>query len=99
MARKPRKCRICKKRPVWTGGDVKSPGRVCKKCYHKHVWPQRRRASEAPDNEQTYSLLPVDPPPYPLCYDPFYYYVHVPHRCDDEWLGDEGDVPGQRAEG
>jgi hypothetical protein len=41
---KPRKCRICKKRPVWRGGDVKNPGPVCKKCYHKHVWPDRRAA-------------------------------------------------------
>jgi hypothetical protein len=37
MSRKPRKCRICKKRPVWTGGDVKNPGPVCKQCYHKAV--------------------------------------------------------------
>ena len=40
MGRKPRKCRICKKRPVWRGGDVKNPGPVCKKCYHKNVWPE-----------------------------------------------------------
>ena len=39
--RKQRLCRICKKRPVWIGGDVKNPGRVCKKCYHAHVWPER----------------------------------------------------------
>ena len=39
--RKERLCRICKKRPVWIGGDVKNPGRVCKKCYHAHVWPER----------------------------------------------------------
>jgi hypothetical protein len=39
--RKPRKCRICKKRPVWIGGDVKNPGPVCKRCYHKNVWPER----------------------------------------------------------
>jgi hypothetical protein len=36
--RKPRKCRICKKSPVWRGGDVKNPGPYCKRCYHKHVW-------------------------------------------------------------
>jgi hypothetical protein len=36
--RKVRKCRICKKRPVWRGGDVKNPGPYCKRCYHKHVW-------------------------------------------------------------
>ena len=32
--RKERLCRICKKRPVWVGGDVRNPGSVCKKCYH-----------------------------------------------------------------
>jgi hypothetical protein len=36
--RKVHKCRICKKRPVWRGGDVKNPGPFCKHCYHKHVW-------------------------------------------------------------
>jgi len=41
--RKERLCRICKKRPVWIGGDVKNPGPVCKKCYHAHVWPERQR--------------------------------------------------------
>ena len=41
--RKPRLCRICKKRPVWIGGDVKDPGPVCKRCYHAHVWPERQR--------------------------------------------------------
>jgi hypothetical protein len=41
-------CRICKKRPVWRGGDVKDPGPHCKRCYHKHVWPQRPGARRAP---------------------------------------------------
>jgi hypothetical protein len=56
--RKPRKCRICKKRPVWIGGDVKNPGRVCKRCYHKHVWPDRttRRRNETPGARRT----PID---------------------------------------
>ena len=45
--KKPRKCRICKKRPVWRGGDVKDPGPVCKQCYHKRVWPGRRAANHA----------------------------------------------------
>jgi hypothetical protein len=40
--KKQRRCRICKKRPVWTRGDVKDPGPVCKCCYHKHVWPDRK---------------------------------------------------------
>jgi len=51
MSRKPRKCRICKKRPVWKGGDVKNPGPVCKKCYHKKVWPQRRANRRLPVDE------------------------------------------------
>jgi hypothetical protein len=47
--RKPRKCRICKKSPVWVGGDVKDPGPFCKRCYHKHRSPGRnRRRDEAP---------------------------------------------------
>ncbi len=43
MGRKLRKCRICKKSPVWRGGDVKDPGPFCKKCYHKHISPGRQR--------------------------------------------------------
>jgi hypothetical protein len=39
--REHRRCRICKKRPVWRGGDVKNPGPYCKKCYHKRIWPDR----------------------------------------------------------
>jgi hypothetical protein len=50
--RKPRKCRICKKSPVWRGGDVKNPGPFCKRCYHKHVWAggkgSGRRAADEP---------------------------------------------------
>jgi hypothetical protein len=43
MARKrrQRRCRICKKSPIWIGGDVKNPGPVCKQCYHLHAWPDR----------------------------------------------------------
>ena len=39
--RKQRLCHICKKRPIWIGGDVKNPGPVCKRCYHEQVWPER----------------------------------------------------------
>ena len=40
MAKKKQKlCRICKKRPVWRGGDVKDPGPFCKRCYHKQSRP------------------------------------------------------------
>lgn len=45
--KKQRRCQICKKNPVWTGGDVKNPGPVCKRCYHKHVWPERKAAAQA----------------------------------------------------
>jgi hypothetical protein len=53
MARnkKVRLCRICKKRPVWVGGDVNNPGPVCKQCYHKHVWPERKGAAQEQDDE------------------------------------------------
>lgn len=39
--RRQRKCRACKKRPVWRGGDVKNPGPFCKRCYHKRELPAR----------------------------------------------------------
>jgi hypothetical protein len=42
--RKQQRCRICKKNPVWQGGDVKEPGPYCKRCYHKHVWADRPSA-------------------------------------------------------
>lgn len=53
MARKrQRKCRACKKRPVWRGGDVKNPGPFCKRCYHKREWPARRSRGQQPiDND------------------------------------------------
>ncbi len=44
MGRKIRRCRICKKSPVWRGGDVKDPGPFCKRCYHKHISPARQRS-------------------------------------------------------
>jgi hypothetical protein len=44
--RKLRKCRICKKSPVWRGGDVKNPGPYCKRCYHKHVWSSGQGADD-----------------------------------------------------
>jgi hypothetical protein len=47
MKPKQRLCRICKQRPIWTHGDVKDPGPVCKRCYHKHVWPERKAAARA----------------------------------------------------
>jgi hypothetical protein len=55
--RKQRRCRICKKRPVWIGGDVKNPGNVCKRCYHAHVWPERKGAAPpvpSPDDHEEF---------------------------------------------
>ena len=65
--RKPRKCRICKKNPVWRGGDVKNPGPFCKKCYHKNVWSHSRRARDEQSVADDYvdflsGILPE--PPY-----------------------------------
>jgi hypothetical protein len=54
MKKKQRRCRICKKSPIWTRGDVKNPGPVCKRCYHKHVWPERKAAEQA-------AAPPIDP--------------------------------------
>jgi len=55
MGRKLRKCRICKKSPVWRGGDVKEPGPFCKKCYHKHISPGRQR-----NRKERSQLEPLD---------------------------------------
>ena len=62
--RKQRKCRRCKKRPVWRGGDVKNPGPYCKKCYHQRIWvrPGSLKAVEADDEP----LVPFDPDEYYL---------------------------------
>jgi hypothetical protein len=40
-------CHLCKQRPIWSGGDVKEPGPYCKRCYHKSIWPERRRGEVA----------------------------------------------------
>ena len=64
--RKQRKCRICKKRPVWRGGDVANPGPFCKKCYHKRIWPEREAARRkkleplAGVSQDDFGLDPVD---------------------------------------
>ena len=59
--RKPRKCRICKKNPVWRGGDVKDPGPFCKRCYHKHVSPGRQAGRRpTPKLEPFDEIEPVD---------------------------------------
>ena len=66
--RKTRKCHICKKRPVWRGGDVKNPGPFCKKCYHKKVWIHRpgvgNEQSVAEDYVDYLSGIESEPPVY-----------------------------------
>ena len=61
--RRQRLCCICKKRPVWVGGDVKNPGHVCKRCCHAHVWPERPAAArqEPPldDPEESWRSWPA----------------------------------------
>lgn len=39
---KQRLCRICKKRTPWQYRNC--PPGVCKRCYHKNVWPERPAA-------------------------------------------------------
>ncbi len=80
--RKLRKCRICKKSPVWRGGDVKNPGPYCKKCYHKHVWINRpgwrEEQSVADDCVDYLSGLRDDPP-----------YFRCERRAEAPWVLDE----------
>lgn len=47
-------CRICKKRPPWRYKNC--PPGVCKRCYHKHVWPERpaaRAQRPSADDQET----------------------------------------------
>ena len=44
MMARPRRCRICRKRPPWRYKHC-TPG-VCKRCYHAEVWPDRPAARE-----------------------------------------------------
>lgn len=61
--RKLRKCRICKKNPVWRGGDVKDPGPFCKKCYHKKVWIHRSGARDEQSVANDYGFCESLPEP------------------------------------
>ena len=36
---KQRRCRLCKQRPPWKGKNC--PPGICKRCYHRHLWPDR----------------------------------------------------------
>ena len=42
--RKQRRCRICRKRPPWRYKNC--PPGVCKRCYHKEIWPERLAARQ-----------------------------------------------------
>jgi hypothetical protein len=56
----------------WRGGDVKNPGPVCKKCYHKKVWPDRMAMRHYHDDEMEF-LRPSDADDhYDLDMDPDY---------------------------
>ena len=83
MSRKPRKCRICKKRPVWTGGDVKNPGPVCKKCYHQKVGPDRNIARKAQEARSETRPLLDESIHDDLMMDSNYYYWHFVRDEDD----------------
>ncbi len=39
-----RRCRICHKRPPWRYKNC--PPGVCKRCYHREIWPDRPPARE-----------------------------------------------------
>lgn len=41
---KQRLCRICRKRPPWKYKNC--PPDVCKRCYHKYIWPERPTARD-----------------------------------------------------
>jgi hypothetical protein len=70
---KPRKCRICKKRPVWSGGDVKNPGPFCKQCYHRKVWPERLAAHKNRQAERASALSDESLIPDHSLMDPDFY--------------------------
>ena len=93
--RKLRKCRICKKNPVWRGGDVKNPGPFCKKCYHKKVWSQRpgaRDEQSVAEDYVDYLCGFVSEPPYgfyeslPEPFDGFYESLPAPFDVYSESL-------------
>jgi hypothetical protein len=66
--RKQRKCRICKRRPPWRYKNC--PPGICKRCYHRHVWPERPRYREVavlepePFEPELFELEPFEPEPW-----------------------------------
>jgi len=79
--RKPRKCRICRKRPPW--GSKKCPAGVCKRCYHKHVWTERpgaRKQDRAGGDKPDRPLIDESWAYEPWAYGPW---------GDESWIDDE----------
>jgi hypothetical protein len=62
-------CRICKKRAPWKYKNC--PPGVCKRCYHRHVWPQRpaARTRQTPWNDLPGDMT-LDDDIFPLTGDP-----------------------------
>ena len=88
--RKVRKCRICKKSPVWRGGDVKNPGPYCKKCYHKHVWKYRPGSDDDRDEmageDMIDFLIETVPPPPVLVWIDLSEPLRGPDEDEWEWI-------------
>ena len=60
---KQRLCRICQKRPPWKYKNC--PPGICKRCYHRHVWPDRpaaRKLGQAPAGADEPNDLVLDDP-------------------------------------
>ena len=57
-ASRQRRCRICRTRPVWIGGDVKDAQGTCKRCYHQFVWTDRPQAKRAGTSRKTPETAP-----------------------------------------
>ncbi len=55
--RKQRRCRICRERPPWKYKNC--PPDVCKRCYHKHIWPDLLAAQRSQTGGD---LPPLDNP-------------------------------------
>jgi hypothetical protein len=55
--KKQKLCRICKKRPQWANKNC--PPRICKRCYHKHIWSERPAARKARQEAAEYPIVEV----------------------------------------
>lgn len=79
MSRKLKKCRICRKRPIWQYRN--SPGDVCKRCYHRHVWEGRASARKgghsANETEDIDSLVEALSDAYGISRDDAFYLLFI----------------------